>query len=629
MGSEATVFIIDVSPSMVLHHNVSKAMAYLEYTLLAKVKKARKTDYISCFLGNSPVTANSQDIPNVFEVKPFIAPITSSDVIGLVSIINKVKNQISGSSDETLEDDISSMVQCLLVTSLNMKEYFNKRKLLRQIVIFTDDIDGLDLTDEEMEVFVEELDARIIFIDCRETKLAPIDESRWGKLLGLLPGSSIYDIHSLLEEISLPKAAIVKPVRVFSGKLRLGADIIEQMSHKDIIRSETRDENSIAIKVEGFPATKAVTSLSRKNVIKEELDTDKGGRINYIPTKSVVEYEIEPIGDSKEDKKEGEESKKLVSVSANSISKAYRYGTDYVVLPSSISDERFYKTSPGIDIRGFLDKDLLPRYYLSSESRVIFADTKMGTLADVVSMGAFVDVMIENDKVAIVRYVQKPNSEVEMCALIPHIFKQNIGDESEDLRVFILNRLPFAEDERVSDFPKLTERYSTSGKKLHTNIEKKKKIDSMMSNFVDDMDMDAIPSVPTKEYYSSIGETAKDTTLFFPEERDNKSKDNDPMIVPAIDIHFQKQVLLEWIHQKLINHNETFETPMISETLERKILPIELNETGKSNVTDLLSLLQLKVVDEKETSTTQTILTQREVKPIPPLEELLAKGKRD
>ena len=60
MSSESTTFIVDVSPSMMKNNNVSKSMAYLEYTLLNKSKKSRKTDWISCYLANCPVSENPQ-----------------------------------------------------------------------------------------------------------------------------------------------------------------------------------------------------------------------------------------------------------------------------------------------------------------------------------------------------------------------------------------------------------------------------------------------------------------------------------------------------------------------------------------------------------------------------------------
>lgn len=58
------------------------------------------------------------------------------------------------------------MIQCLLVVSLDIKQQFQARKILKQIVVFTDNLDDLDITDEEIDLLTEELSTRIILIDC-------------------------------------------------------------------------------------------------------------------------------------------------------------------------------------------------------------------------------------------------------------------------------------------------------------------------------------------------------------------------------------------------------------------------------------------------------------------------------
>ena len=154
--AECTTFILDVSPHMVKQGSVSKAAAYLEYTLLDKLKRGRKTDWISCYLANCQVAKNSQDVPGVFQVQKFLAPVTSG---GTISILKQLQSYCEdvGSQNEGAEATESSMVQCLLVASLDCREQFKTRKMVRQAVVFTDDLDGLDLSGDELNVLEEEL----------------------------------------------------------------------------------------------------------------------------------------------------------------------------------------------------------------------------------------------------------------------------------------------------------------------------------------------------------------------------------------------------------------------------------------------------------------------------------------
>ena len=163
------------------------------------------------------------------------------------------------------------------------------------------------------------------------------------------------------------------------------------------------------------------------------------------------------------------------------------------MLPPTLESERIYETEPGLDIRGFLDRKDFPRYYLNSESTFIVTDTRQGSRADYMALSALVDSLIKLEKFAIARYVQRKNSEVQMCLLCPILIddtngmKRKLGREEQHTRALILSRLPFAEDERSPDFPKLSYQRTTSGKTL---VEDTTNLDSQMSMFIDSMDLD-------------------------------------------------------------------------------------------------------------------------------------------
>lgn len=189
-------------------------------------------------------------------------------------------------------------------------------------------------------------------------------------------------------------------------------------------------------------ATKAVSGLNRKTAVEVE-DSQKKER--YVGVKSIIEYEIHNEGNKKnvsEDDQSGS-SYIPVTISKDSVTKAYRYGADYVVLPSVLVDQTVYESFPGLDLRGFLNREALPRYFLTSESSFITADTRLGCQSDLMAFSALVDVMLENRKIAVARYVSKKDSEVNMCALCPVLIEHsNINSEKKFVKSLTLCRLP-------------------------------------------------------------------------------------------------------------------------------------------------------------------------------------------
>ncbi|CAI1637234.1 hypothetical protein SEUBUCD646_0M02420 [Saccharomyces eubayanus] len=617
MSSESTTFIVDVSPSMIKNDNVFKSMAYLEYTLLNKSKKSRKTDWISCYLANCPISENSQEIPNVFQIQSFLAPVTTTDTI---KFIRHLKQYCEQHARDSPTEDFQSMIQCLLVASLDIKQKFQARKILKQIVVFTDNLDELDITDEEINVLVEELNARIVLIDCRKDSQDDRKQSNWLKLVEAIPDSKVYTINELLIEITSPATSIVKPVRIFSGELRLGADILTTQTSNP--KGSVEDANCLCFRVEAFPATKAISGLNRKTVIQTE---DSNKQVKYLGVKSIIEYEIHNEENNKSAiaNDEAEPSYTSAIISKDSVTKAYRYGADYVVLPSVLVEQTVYETFPGMDLRGFLDREALPRYYLTSESSFIVADTRLGCLSDAMAFSALVDVMLENRKVAVARYVSRKDSEVTMCALCPVLIEQE-DNERKVVRSLISCRLPFAEDERVTDFPKLLNRTTTSGVPLKNETDEDQ-IDDLMGQFVESMDTDELPEIPSYNYYQSINNVTTDTTLPLPAlKKGQDANKDDPLRIPTVFIYRQQQVLLEWIHQLMINDSKEFQIPELPDSLREKISPYTHK---KFDSKELAKILRIKKSDKP--NLTSDLKDQLEREKIPDLETLLKRGEQD
>ncbi|KAL3229173.1 ATP-dependent DNA helicase II subunit 2 [Nakaseomyces bracarensis] len=637
--SETTSILIDVAVDDLV---IAKTLAYLEFVVLEKARRARKTDYLSVYLVNCPHTENSQEVDNVYHLCPFEAPITVDVAIDLVRklahSVHAMKRGYQGNNN---------ILQALLVASLDLKSVFKKRKMLKQIMVFTDKVGELDLTADEISMMHEELDSRIILINCAKA-VADIEDksnkgetgdgddgegddgegggeadeaaannksgvkgyaggyegSTWQTLVNSIGGSLVFHVDELLLRITQPVPRVVKPVSVFQGQLRLGADLegivdlrqeekpAEGKKRKFTYMYEAEQVNvddplCLCIGVRGFPATKKVTSIHRVRAIKDPKND------SYTPVKSVIQYEVE-----------GTKQDTTFTVANDSLTKAYRYGSDYVVLPSSIEDELTYQTYAGLDIRGFMDSSKLDRQLLTSESVFIIPNE---LVENQTSFSALVDAMRKIDKVAIARYVAKNNSGVHMVMLCPMILADN---EGKNVRVLILNPLPFAEEDMTTLYPR-----------LHSE-EKDEKVDSMMEAFVNSRDWDPLPEVPENEYYQFFEGTERDTSLPLPLYDHDQSRQKDPLLVPAVVIHRQLQVMLEYIHQVLINESDTFCVPDLSYNLKEKMTPH--GPYDYPHIEELVNLLNIKKVEPKSTST-----KEESAEPVPSLEALLHRGETE
>lgn len=601
--SECISILIDVAVDDLV---IAKTLAYLEFLLLDKARRAKKSDYLSLYLVNCGHTENSQQVDNVYHLCPFEAPITVDVAINLVRKLGesvKLGQGYQGSNN---------ILQALLVASLDIKAFSKRRKMLKQIMVFTDKVGELDLTSDEISMMREELDSRIILVNCASAdRHGEYEGSTWKTLVDTISGSLVFHIDELLLRITQPVPKVFKPVSVFQGQLRLGADlegIVDLRDDENDLEGDNKkrkftymyeaeyrnveDPLCLCIGVRGFYATKKITSIQRVRAIKEP---SKGNQDQnqYTPVKSVIQYEVE--GDKKDT---------TFTVANKSLTKAYRYGSDYVVLPSSLEKDLTYPTYAGLDIRGFMDSKKLDRQLLNSESVFILPNEQD---ADQTAFSALVDAMRRIDKVAIARYVAKNNSSVHMVMLYPMIL---LNQDGQNVRVLILTQLPFAEDDTTTLYPRL-------------NVSQKdEKVDEMMEQFVNSKDWDQLPTVPDNEYYSFSKDTESDTSLPLPLFEHEQPRQKDPLMVPAVVLHRQLQVMLEYIHQVLINESDTFCVPDLSDTLKEKLMPNGVYEYP--HVEELVKLLQVKKVEPKTTASKET-----PAEPVPSLETLLRRGEEE
>lgn len=155
-----------------------------------------------------------------------------------------------------------------------------------------------------------------------------------------------------------------------------------------------------------------------------------------------------------------------------------------------------------------------------------------------------------------------------------------------------------------------------------------------MSDYIDSLDMDSSANDEKENasgYYLPLGQNVKDTTLPLPGDDDEKKRlqGSSPLRVPAIHLHRQKQVLLEWVHQKLINESETFQIPEVPDVLREKISPHFNDRRDDKKLIELVKLLSIKENEKRSAATDEHFdEDEDEEANIPSLESILARGER-
>ncbi|KAH3899732.1 ATP-dependent DNA helicase YKU80 SCDLUD_004018 [Saccharomycodes ludwigii] len=454
--------------------------------------------YLSCKFVNTPnlpYTMNSYGIENFIDFYDMIELDDNyltiekilTGIFSKLQEIEKIKKENSKCGIDKCELTIS---QGLIITKTNINnllfnnpEFHNLKSttdIIHKIIVLTDDLNRIDLDEEDSSKLSNEFNKDHCKFEVIYTgnvfKSGNSDNTsyvyNWNAFLCLIKSHEILDINTLLTEYEDKSYYLPRAIAIFKGDLILG--VLPSGEENGIgERNGINGTTGIKIKVECYLATKKVGAVNRKTV----LSTANG----YKPVKSVVDYRMEIFDDDRERSDQLHNTlssnKTFVSVSKDEITKAYRYGAQYVVLPDSlteqlgqlnlndqscINDKDLY-LEPNILVIGMLSLSLLPREYLMGEMNYLVSQnycSQSDNLANLMAFESLIDTLIAFDSCLMARYLQRKASEVQICALIPHIVKYdgvNEDNYNNGRRIFLMCRLPYTEDLRKTELPKITD----------------------------------------------------------------------------------------------------------------------------------------------------------------------------
>ncbi|CDK29585.1 unnamed protein product [Kuraishia capsulata CBS 1993] len=511
-----TIYVLDQSPAMAPHFDQAKA--YVESCLVGKILYDHLEEKRPH--GRYSVTPGYESLQRFRErVNLNSAPVQEQE--------------------GTLVDGVFLALKCI---SMLLKKDLTTGKL----VLPTERLTIVVLTNCESNTGIQTADVELLRTMLRigNVTLTVVDyglgktessfvkqeqESKWLEFFGRLPSrelDSVFSQRYLMSSIvsgekvnratfywqDAPVTTTYRPVKAFSGEIRLGCDVLkEELVLSDPNAVPQVQNQTIRMNAEGYSLVKKEPPLnaSKKVVEKTNEGYYSAGNIKQLKSYYTVESVV--------NESTGKADKVQREVDSFRIQRRYKFGTSEIPVSDVSRASLKFPTHPAIDVIGFQKKADLPPWYFVHEPLLIThplpdAGTKSEQLFNVLCQA-----LLDLDYIAIVRFVQKKDTPVEVCAMIPFLLadvrsqafkgvilnlKRARDDKLETNSLdgssycFTLIKLPFREDEMVAVFPR---------NKSSVDESPSEELLDFMGELVDIQDLDA----PNKNFDSKPGREGK------------------------------------------------------------------------------------------------------------------------
>ncbi|KAG7884256.1 hypothetical protein KL938_002128 [Ogataea parapolymorpha] len=270
---------------------------------------------------------------------------------------------------------------------------------------------------------------------------------------------------------------IYRAARLFTGEVRLGCDLysLDLKNCASALRLDKKelklyagdydsvsDALTVKFQADAYPLTKSQKmQFTHEMGIHQDPDSDTRHLVELKHTTDKY-VTFEPDSQSTEPR----------FLDATEVQEAYRYGSSTVPVTSSLKQLLNINTYAGLDILQFVRRKSIPPWYFHGEAEILL-NNQNSSVRDQFGFNMLAQALLEHDLVAIVRYVKRNAGTARLAAMSPCIvltdatkYKHELqtGDKRKlkemdgepDHYGFSLVALPFAEDERLSTFAKLS-----------------------------------------------------------------------------------------------------------------------------------------------------------------------------
>lgn len=463
---EITTFVVDLSPSMGEKYNntpdtnLDIGLKYFYDLVIAKVLRGRKTDYVSVIAVNSPLTDNPYagaggSFQNIEVVCEKIAP--------LYSDLKFFRNKLIPNSNMEFKSNTGDCFEGLVLAVLLLKDTL-KLKFTRNIVVITNGqapCESFELPlANATKVAMEKLSINLMVIGVGfEISNRSENFKNWSLKCKEYNGTFLTGIESNEAIQYHPPLRKVRPMKYYHGQLRFGSDYLRILDSKDDYSPES-DVYSLTMDVECYPAAKIEPLPSGHSyVVKNDAVSKVSHEREYYVQRPKVEEtgnDDEQLGTRHHDLPQDDSNDsnvEIIPIDEGEKVKGFKYSNyDLIALDRDLEIASTLHTMEGMDIVGFFKHEDFPFAYLTEESFYV-VPASGGSSRNILAFNLFCKALLEMKSVAMVRYVQKDDTEVKMCILMPT--KVNNG-EGKFIYTCSMTRMPFKEDENLGRFPYLT-----------------------------------------------------------------------------------------------------------------------------------------------------------------------------
>lgn len=464
---ELTVFVVDLASPADAHH-------YLYDTIAGKLLKGLKTDYVSVLTYHSVTTNHKLQDTGKFKGIDVLVDFETPSFTQLQDVKRALLR------GPAISDDLSDGFQSLIF-SVSMFQQTKKKAFTRNIVVITSAESPLSsFSDEKAQSIpnlLKDMDTNLYVIAAgrKSTEACGkwqtlVRKFRSGSLVDADEAKNIADNHPALKK--------TRPLSVYKGELRLGADF-DKILH-DKTYDAAVDDSCLTFRVEVYPAAKAETSsLGAHEYL---IESDKVVRVERKSNHFVWEKNFQgertehPETDDVDEKKYNK-----VTVDHAAFTPGFKFSNfDLVALDDDLMAAAKLQFTSEFDILGFMGRDTIPYTYFTDEAFFVVPE-KGSSTRNLLAHAAFCEALYESNLALMARFVRKQAKEIEVGAM----FVVKVKDGDKFTYCFIYIRLPFKEDEKVGNFPKLRDSVKKEGEK-DKDGEKDKKDLANTSRLMDD-----------------------------------------------------------------------------------------------------------------------------------------------
>lgn len=456
---ELTVFVVDLHPLVRAKH-----LHYVFDVLAGKLLKGLKTDYVSVVGFHAPETKHKLADRGVFKGICVLVDFEVPTFLQLQLL------RLSLVENHHFEHDSDSFQA--LIFSVSLFQDTKTKQFTRNIVLVTSSLLPLgSYAPEKAEAIpglLKGMDINLMVIGVDfDAKTREI----WDFVAGHFPTALVLTAEEAEQVALVPPLKKTRPMPVYKGHLRFGADFL-RILHDSTYRPDL-DESCLTWNVEVYPAAKSeIASLSAHEYIvdKKLVRVDRKTR-HFV-------WEKNPEYQDNEDQLDGEvDDKKFdkIDVESSSFTPGFKFSNfDLIALDHDLTEAARLDFASAFDVLAFVKTEKIPYAFFTDEALFVVPE-KASSSKNLLSHCAFSEALYELGTSPIVRFVRKQMKEIEVGAMVP----VKVKNDGEFTYCFVFIRFPFKEDEKIGNFPSLSE-----GIKKEDATKPEKQVNKLMEEFI-------------------------------------------------------------------------------------------------------------------------------------------------